>query len=208
MAAITESSYGRWLLVKLAVVAGVVVAAAVSRRLLHRQIAPASVPARLGTVGAAATDTGSGDDRALERTVALEVAGMVVVLAATAGLTGATPPLDAPSTPVDVSVSAVADDHVAQIDLLPAVTGGTTMHVTITAPDTSPDPADEISVLAALPEQDLGPIDIETMPAGPDHVTTDAADFPIPGRWTITVTARYGEFDQLVFDAEVDVTGG
>jgi len=80
------------------------------------------------------------------------------------------------------------------------------MHVTITSPAGSLDPADEITVTAELPAQQVGPLDILTFPAGPNHVTTNEANFPIPGQWTITVTARYGEFDQVVFTADVAIT--
>ena len=105
-----------------------------------------------------------------------------------------------------MTISVVEDDHVAQIDLLPAVTGGTTMHIYITPPGGSLEQTDEITVTAELPDQQLGPLDIVTFPAGPNHVTTNEANFPLPGQWTITVTARYGEFDQLVF-GHVDLRG-
>lgn len=202
---ITDSSYGRWLIVKVVIVAGVVAVAAVSRRLLRRH-ADAASSAKLATVSADAMPADQPGDRRLRRSVLVEAIGMIIVLAATAGLTGATPPRQAgAAAAVDVSVTAVQDDHFAQIDLLPAVTGGTVMHVTITSGDGDLEQADEITVAAELPEQQVGPIDIDTFPAGPNHVTTNEANFPIPGRWTITVTARYGEFDQLVFTTAVDV---
>ena len=80
------------------------------------------------------------------------------------------------------------------------------MHVTISSPAGSLNPADEITVTAELPAQQLGPVDIPTFPAGPNHVTTNDANFPIPGQWTVTVTARYGEFDQIVFTTDVAIT--
>jgi copper transport protein len=61
-------------------------------------------------------------------------------------------------------------------------------------------------VTAELPAQQVGPVDIPTVPAGPNHVTTNDANFPIPGQWTITVTARYGEFDQIVFTTDIAIT--
>lgn len=67
-------------------------------------------------------------------------------------------------------------------------------------------PADEITVTAELPAQQVGPLDILTFPAVPNHVTTNEANFPIPGQWTITVTARYGEFDQVVFTVDIAIT--
>jgi copper transport protein len=204
---LSDSSYGRWLIVKLTVVVIVVTVAAVSRWIIREVVSPA-LSATPASVGAAAADTSSpSNEPALRRTLIVEVVGMVVILAATAGLTGATPPRQAgAATAVDASVSVVRDDRVAQIDLLPAVTGGTTMHVTITSPAGSLNPADEITVTAELPAQQVGPLDILTFPAGPNHVTTNEANFPIPGQWTITVTARYGEFDQVVFATDIAIT--
>ena len=100
----------------------------------------------------------------------------------------------------------VSDDQIAQLELLPAVTGGTTIHVTISTPAGNLNQADEITVTAELPAQQVGPIDIDTFPAGPNHVTTNNANFPIPGQWTITVAARYGEFDQTTFTIDVEIT--
>ncbi|MDW3215693.1 MAG: copper resistance protein CopC [Ilumatobacteraceae bacterium] len=203
--AITESSYGRWLIVKLVVVTIVVTAAVVARRLVRHPAALSEpAPATLESVGAAApVPIGS----VVRRTVSVEVAGMVLVLIATAGLTGATPPRQATAVDaVDVTVTAVRDDLSVQIDLLPSVTGGTTMHVTIFSADGVGEPADEITVTAELADQQVGPIEIPTVPAGPNHVTTNEANFPLPGKWTLIVTARFGEFDQVVFVAEVDVT--
>ena len=203
---VTGSSYGRWLVVKLVVVASVVAVAVVSRWLLHAT--PTDTEQRslaVGTLSAARVDTTT--EPALRRTVLIEAVGIAVVLAATAGLTGATPPRETASAAgIDVTVTVTEQDHIAQIDLLPAVTGGTTMHVTITSPRGSLEQADEITVTTTLPAQQIGPIDIVTFSAGPNHVTTNEADFPIPGDWTITVTARYGEFDQLVFATDVAIT--
>jgi hypothetical protein len=39
----------------------------------------------------------------------------------------------------------------------------------------------------------------------PNAATTDDAVFPLPGVWEITVTARYGEFDQVVFTQSVEI---
>ncbi|HAP76860.1 MAG TPA: hypothetical protein DCR14_12340 [Acidimicrobiaceae bacterium] len=206
LVAVSDSNYGRWLIVKLVVVVIVVTVASGSRWLI-RDVTTTVVATQPASIGAAAAVTPPDNERPLRRTLAIEVIGVVVILAATAGLTGATPPRQAAAAKaVDASVSVIRDDKVAQIDLLPAVTGGTVMHVTITSPAGSLDPADEITVTAELPAQQVGPLDVLTFPAGPNHVTTNEANFPIPGQWTITVTARYGEFDQVVFTADIAIT--
>ena len=67
------------------------------------------------------------------------------------------------------------------------------------------DPADDIVVTAELASESLGPLEIPTQPAGDNAVATTDADFPVAGTWTITVTARFGEFDQVVFELDTTV---
>jgi copper transport protein len=192
---VTGTDYGRWLLVKLVVVALVVAMAAASRYLTRNA---ASVSTHAGGTSA--------DDGPIRRTVIVESVGLAFVLVATAGLTAATPPKPATEGVKDVVVTATQDSYLATVELFPAVTGGTVLHVTVTPPGGGLQKADEITVTADLPTQELGPIDIVTFPAGANHVTTNEADFPLPGEWTLTVTARFGEFDQVVLTSVVSIS--
>lgn len=202
----TDSTYGRALLTKLVVVIVVVAIASVSRWVLRHDN---DNDADDSNVGAPAGDGGvQRGSRHLTRTVTAEAVGALIILGITSVLVGSPPPVDAVlgGAPATASVSVVQGERIAQIDLEPAVTGGTTMHVTITSPGGGlSDRADEITVTAVMPAQGVGPIDIDTTVAGPNHVTTNDADFPIPGVWEVTVTARYGEFDQVVFTGELEV---
>ncbi len=180
---LTESSYGRWLVIKLVIVVLVLGLATFSRRMVHTR----------------------GDDASvlLRRSIGVEVAGIVLILGATAGLVNSPPPIE---TPDIVSVSAVVGARVAQVELEPAVTGGTEMHVYITSPSGALDRADEISVRAGLPEQDIPPFDVDVFPAGANHVVGANLDLPVAGLWTFDVTARYGEFDEVVFTVQIPVS--
>jgi copper transport protein len=184
-----ESTYGRWLIVKLVIVVFVVLVASITRKLLRDT--------------ARYTD-GDPEETAtsVRRTVSVELVGMAFVLAATAGLTNSPPVPDAP--PIAAATS-VQGDRIALVELDPAVTGGTEMHVTITSPSGGLDAAEEITVTAQLAERGLGPIDIPVVPAGPNHVLSYDADLPVGGLWTMTVRARYGEFEQVVFTVELPV---
>lgn len=182
ISALTDSAYGRWLVVKVLLVVFVVVVAMFSRWIVrHRESNHAEVVR--GTVG-------------------IELVGMVLVLMATAGLVNTAPP---PSAAQLGSASAIVGNRIVQVELDPAVTGGTEMHVYLTSPGGGLDRADEITVSATLPAADLGPIDIETVPAGPNHVIGPDVDLPIPGLWTFEIVARFGEFDQVVFTMQLDV---
>lgn len=200
----TDSAYGRALLTKLVVVVIVVSIAAVSRWMLRDEVESVESVATDGSTESAGLHRGS---RLLTRAVTAEALGALVILGVTSVLVGSPPPVDAvrAAAAAPASVSVVQEDRIAQIDLEPAVTGGTTMHVTITSPGGGLDRADEITVTARMPTQGVAPIDIDTTVAGPNHVTTNDANFPIAGVWEITVTARYGEFDQVVFTGQLEV---
>jgi copper transport protein len=188
---LTDSSYGRWLVIKLVLVVLVVGLAAFSRRTVHTHD---------DEDGDEDGDEASGRVR---RSIGVELAGIVLILGATAGLVNSPPPLEAAEI---VSVSAVVGQRVAQVELEPAVTGGTEMHVYLTSPSGALDRADEISVTAGLPTQDIPPFDVETFPAGVNHVVATALNLPVAGLWTFEVTARYGEFDQVVFSVQIPVS--
>lgn len=202
---ITDSSYGRWLVVKLALVAIVVATAAVTRRLLSRSVidSPTEVLALSAAPGPTQENADSRTSAATRKSVLIEVVGIAFVIAATSGLVNSPPPKLV--EPTNEIVSIVQGDRIAQVELEPAVTGGTVMHVTITSPRGGLDRADEITVTAELASQQIGPIEIETFPASPNHVIADDADFPVAGLWTIEITARYGEFDQVVFNVDVPI---
>lgn len=183
IADLTGSAYGRWLVVKVVIVIAIVAVAIVSRRFVQtrpREDAPV-----------------------VRRTVGVELIGMALVLMATAGLTNSAPP---PEGAEVRSGSVIVDDRIVQIELDPAVTGGTEMHVYLTSPGGGLDRADEITVSAELPAADIGALDLDTVPAGPNHMIGSNVDLPVPGLWTFTVTARFGEFDQVVFPIQIEVS--
>ena len=218
---LTDSAYGRWLVVKLLLVVVVVVIASFSRRLARSDDdeyendeydpeAPVSA-ANLGAAAATEVDDRVASDPvgqeappALRRTVLLEIAGMALILMATAGLVNSPPP---PSAATTESASVIVGERIVQVELEPAVTGGAEMHVYLTSPGGGLDRADEITVSASLPAADLGPLELEVVPAGPNHVVGLDVDLPVAGLWTFDVTARFGEFDQVVFTVEIPVSG-
>ena len=210
---LTDSAYGRWLVIKLLLVAAVVGVAFFSRRMSRSDDTDTDTDADTAAsaadgaaapvaVGAAAADV-QVPPVALRRTVVLEVAGIALILMATAGLVNSPPP---PSAATTESASVVVGDRIVQVELEPAVTGGTEMHVYLSSPSGGLDRADEITVEASLPAADLGPLDVEVVPAGPNHVIGPLVDLPVAGLWTFEVTARFGEFDQVIFTVQIPVS--
>jgi copper transport protein len=209
---VTDSSYGRWLVIKLLLVALVVVVAFFSRRMARSddddepqaEESSTDEPADDGDPAqSAAADSPQEAPPALRRTVMLEIAGMALILMATAGLVNSPPP---PSAATTEAASAVVGDRIVQVELEPAVTEGAEMHIYLSSPSGGLDQADEITVTASLASADLGPLDIETVPAGPNHVIATDVNLPVAGLWTFDVTARFGEFDQVVFTVEIPVS--
>jgi len=183
--ALRDSSYGRWLLAKLVVVVGVVAVAGVSRWLVT------------------SANTSEETDRAVHRAVRLEMLGVAVVLAMTAGLVSSPPPRHDEVAPV--TVSDVEGDRIAQIVIDPPVTGGTTMHVYVTSTAGTLVQPISTTVTASLADRGIDHLDLNFEQAGPGHLTSDAIDLPIAGTWTFTVDVRYSEFDSVQFVLEADI---
>ncbi|HEY4333915.1 MAG TPA: copper resistance protein CopC [Ilumatobacteraceae bacterium] len=209
--ALTGSNYGTWFFIKIVLVAGVLGVAAASRWLVHRPPADADTSGSgseagdelvlASTVGAAALTVA--DDRALRRTVLAEAFGVLLIFAATSGLVSSAPPRELPAGPVSVSV--LQGDRVAQVILDPAVTGGTVMHVYLSSITGALTQNPTITVSASLPAKNIGPLTIPVEASGPGHATTNDAVFPIAGSWSVTVTARYSEFDETAFVANFTI---
>jgi copper transport protein len=183
LSALTGSSYGTWLFWKLGLVALVLAIASRSRRVVRG--AEPSPPA-------------------LRRLVAGEIIGICAVLAVTAGLVSSAPPRRLASAPL--SVSQVIASRIAQVVLDPPVAGGATMHVYLSSVTGSLDQPTKITVTADLPAKDIVDLAIPLSDAGPGHLTSPDAVLPVAGAWTIVVTARYSEFDQVIFRLPVRVT--
>jgi copper transport protein len=217
LSGLTDSSYGRWLVIKLLLVAVVVVVAFFSRRMARSDDEEELQVEESATVDRAVDDAVPDEEPAeevattapqeapvaLRRTVLLEVAGIALVLMATAGLVNSPPP---PSAATTEAASAVVGDRIVQVELEPAVTEGAEMHVYLSSPSGGLDQADEITVAASLASAGLGPLDIETIPAGPNHVIATDVNLPVAGVWTFDVTARFGEFDQVVFTVQIPIS--
>jgi copper transport protein len=186
--ALTGSSYGTWLYVKLGLIAVVLLVAARTRRIVRRSPADTTAPGRT-----------------LTRLVGTEVAVMVLVLGATTGLVASAPPRQVATQPE--TATAVVDNRIAQVTVDPPVAGGTTMHLYLTSATGALQQPTQITVQASLPSHQINDLDLtsQLQSAGPGHLTGSNVVFPIPGGWTITITARYGEFDSTTFTLSLTI---
>jgi copper transport protein len=181
-----DTTYGHLLIAKTVAVAAMVGLGGLSRRVLaHR-----------ASTEATTTST-------VRRNVRIEVAVGAVVLAITSILVASQPAIAARSTPFDATI--VQGKRFASITIDPARRGRNTIHVTIASTGGALEKADQITVQATLPAQDLGPLEPPLTPLGANHVTSDNLQLPFAGVWRVDVLARYGEFTEVTFSTQVTV---
>lgn len=189
--ALWETSYGQLLLVKVGLLLPLLALGAFNNRVsVPRLKAAASSQAR----------------RPFARTVALEIALMLVIVGVTAALV-AEPPAKAQVTADSGPVSREGRIGPYEYSLLvdPARTGSNALHLFVLDKTGQLARVDQVTVSASLPEADIGPLELASAPAGPGHIIT-AAELPLAGDWQLQLAVRKGEFDQ--WNAVVDLPIG
>ncbi|MEU2420540.1 copper resistance protein CopC [Streptomyces sp. NPDC007851] len=236
--ALTGTSYGRLLLLKLAAVTLLLAAASQSRRWTAR-IAAAPAPAAAARVrvrepvGAVAPGApsasgapalASGDDarRALRRSVLAEVGIGVVVLVLTTILTGTLPgraaaeaaESGAASGAVGIPAAAVAmvpfdvgtpNGHgKVQITLDPGRVGKNSVEAVVFGPDGGISTVPELRLSFTLGAQKIGPLPAGLADRG-GYWATNAVSIPLAGEWTMNVTVRVSDLDQVTVTKKIRI---
>jgi copper transport protein len=179
--ALWETTYGRLLLAKVALLLPLLAIGAFNNRV--------SVPRlRTGAIGAH-------DRRAFVRAVTTELALMLVVVGVTAALVAEPPAKAAVVTSSVVTRDGEVGPYDYSLIVDPARAGSNQVHVYVLSPDGQPADLDEITVAGTLPSADVGPLDLRLTPAGPGHVT-GVSEIPLPGTWSFRLGVRKGEFDE------------
>ncbi|MFJ5260513.1 copper resistance CopC/CopD family protein [Streptomyces sp. NPDC088387] len=165
----------------------------------------ASTPAR--------TPVGGGDDglhrRALKRSVFAEVGIGLAVLIVTTVLTATLPgrAADEAAAASTVGQPRTVTETVAfdagggaygkvQITLDPARVGDNSVQAVVFGPDNGVSIVPELRLSFSLPSKELGPIDAELTDRG-GYWATDSLNLPIEGSWTMKMTIRVSEVDQV-----------
>ncbi|MGY5105096.1 copper resistance CopC/CopD family protein [Streptomyces sp. 900105245] len=259
--ALTDTTYGRTLLAKLAAVTALLLVAACSRTWTNRltgaaraaraDTGRAAVPARTpevatvpargpepapasAAVPADAPEAAAGASRPptppapaatafhlLRRSVLAEAAVGVLVLVLTTLLTSTLPGraateaarTDAVTTGIPTaSVTTVPFDTGAaggtgkvQITLDPGRVGRNSVQAVVYGPDGGLAAVPELRVSFTLPAQRVGPLDTKVTDRG-GYWVADSFALPIPGTWTLKVTVRISDLDQVTVTAPVRVT--
>jgi copper transport protein len=222
--ALFSTDYGRLLLAKLALVLVILGAAGISRvwvqqhfgavrarpgalrRVSALAFAGAPGPASTGpdpveTAAAARIAAQAEGARAhmagMRRSVLIEFACAVAVLAVSAVLVASPPAKAAVAQPVNATLvlqGTSGPNGSVQVSVDPARTGANLVHIYLYDDQGRLTQPVGITVTLAEQEQQIGPINVPLQPGGPGHYTADAVDIPKAGTWTLAVVVRSDEF--------------
>ena len=178
-----DTAFGRAVLVKIVVFAGIVALGWFNRRRLLPALRRASgTPGRAGVL--------------LRRTLRAELALGVVALAATGALAGYPPSVAESSGPY--STTATMGPARLELTVDPARTGPNEMHLyLIDRADGRQFTATKELTVTAQMHGKIAPIKLDATRAGPGHYLVSGATFGVKGDWHLEVVARVSEFDEL-----------
>jgi copper transport protein len=176
--AVTATTYGRLLLVKLALFVAMLVFAGFSRSWVRRRRALQTAPA-----------TG-----ALRRSVGAEALLGVTVLVATSLLVNTVPGRDALAKPFSTELR--AGPVLVDVTVDPAKAGPVDVHVYTLTPTGQVTEVAEMFVQLSLPARGVGPLDVPVQRAGPGHFAAYGFVVPLRGTWRLSVSARTSDIDQ------------
>lgn len=183
--AIATTRYGQLVLVKVALLAGLVLLGYLARRKLRQ-------PA------------GDGALSLLRRTLGIEVAVGAIVLAAT-GVLVSEPPgtvaLAAQRAQPRQTTVAVTGKSNAVVEVDPGVHGSVQFSIRLTG-GIKPT---AVTATASLPAKQLGPIPLKLQAAGPASYTASGVLLPSAGTWQVQITVQTSEFDSTTAVAKVKV---
>ena len=182
---LVDTRWGQLVLIKIGLVGGMLAFGLINRRYV--------VPGVRS--GAAAPRT----QRLLTQTFGVEIVLGLAVLIATSVLVGQPPP-SASAAAQNLPATATAplgEGLEMNVVVDPAVAGTNAIHLYLTDRNGRPGKVAEATVEASLPADDIGPLDLRTIPAGPGHYVVTRALLTAPGDWKLDVKARRGDFEAL-----------
>jgi copper transport protein len=205
--ALFTTEYGWILTAKLLVVVVVLGAAAVSRVWVQqhlgvggrrpdgrRRVTAQAFAAEPGSVGSAATAALP----SLRRSVLVELALGLVVLALSAVLVGESPAAaSAAPQPIDVTLplhGGSGTQGSVEVSVVPAAPGINSLHLYLFDGSNQLTQPAGIAVTLTEPAKSIGPLTVPLQPGGPGHYISDGMSIPGAGTWTLTVTVRVDEF--------------
>jgi copper transport protein len=189
--ALLDTAFGRAVVIKLVLFGALVAIGWVNRsRILPALRRSGDAPQRAGVL--------------VRRTLRLELAIGLCVLAVTGALAGYPPSTAVSSGPVTREAD-VGPAHM-QLTVDPATTGPNEVHLYLFDHHSGAQfgRAKEVRVTAALPAKGISDLPLDLRTAGPGHLT-GTATLPAKGDWKVTVTVRVSDFDEDVAHVVVPI---
>jgi copper transport protein len=215
--ALKSTTYGRLLLVKVALVAVVVLVAAISRDTVRQHLDAEPELSEADDVreplpvgpGAALADLDY-EERAytthrLRISVGLEVVFLVLVLATTALLVNAPPARSVVNAPYSTTLQGKGISF--EVLLAPARSGANEVHITALEPNGTLFNLVGLDVALSDPAKGIAPIKVTLIRLGPGHYTSNSLTIPFSGKWQLQIKALVSQIDEVDVDATVPVRG-
>jgi len=177
---ITETNFGKLLLVKTVLVGGVVVFGSKARGKLQL-----------------------GGFSSIAKIIRWESTLVVLVLAVTSLMVAQSPNSTTP-TSVSFSVTKVQNSIVAELSVVPAVVGAAEVHVVLSPPGGSLSPAKSVTVQFDLPSRNIPPVPVTMTEIGPNH-WIGIVQFPFSGAWNMKARVSPATNQTLLFSTVVTV---
>jgi copper transport protein len=177
----TDSSYGKFLILKTAIVLAVILLGAKARAHLAD-----SHGAEFG------------------KTIRFEATLMVIVLAVAALLVGTSPSDRGTGGSQTFSATQIRSGIVADISVLPTRVGTAEVHVVLTPPGGALKPVTEVTVEMSLPSRDIPAIPVKLYELGPNH-WTGVVNIPYSGTWSFESRVKPTANQTLLYTATFDV---
>jgi copper transport protein len=206
---LTDTAYGRAILVKIVLLVVIIGIAVAQRELLlprlGRLAAGEDPKAAQAPGDAAPASPPAATGRHVRLALRSELALLLAVLVATGALAGYAPPKSLSNGPV--SVTRDVGKVQLQLTVDPARRGPNAMHLYAIGADGQPvRSAQDLKVRAVPPGRAGGsdvPVDVPFVVSGPGHWTAASVPLGTAGGWTVEVTLRTSAFDQV--EAELPV---
>jgi copper transport protein len=220
LGALRSTDYGRLLIVKVILFAGMVVLASFSRDVVLHLFPGTRLGARraVPVVAGGADDVAPGDDphasdeartlRGLRRSVWVEIAVGAAVLAVTALLVNAPPARSNAATGTTANlVETTLKSSRLWVDVVftPGKTGANDLHVSVLKPNGKPETVQDLRLTLDLAARKIPPLVVPLTPLGTGHYLASGFTIPLSGTWRVTARPLLSQFDERTLTATVDL---
>jgi len=221
LGALRATDYGRLLIVKVVLVAGMVVLASFSRDLVLHLVPWSRLrPGRaVPVVAGGADDLPPGEDheadqartlRVLGRSVWVEIAAGIAVLVVTALLVNAPPARSAAATGANPNVvESTLKSSTLWVDVIvtPGKQGSNDLHISVLKPSGKFATVQDLKVTLDQPDRKIPPIAVPLSSLGSGHYLASGFTIPLAGTWRVTARALLSQFDERTLTATFDLAG-